>query len=112
MRLAGECLDFAHIQQHLLVRVIVADLDQRARTAHLDTQLLAQLAGQRRLDALTLFYLAAREFPQTALVLGIGAPCDQNTAVSTANDSSYNMNPFHPSRSARPAFCQAWKAGH
>ncbi|MNP13854.1 hypothetical protein D3C76_1061530 [compost metagenome] len=112
MGFASERFDLAHVQQHLLVRVVMADLDQRTRMAYLDAQLLAQLAGKRRFDAFAFFHLATGELPQAALVLGIGTACDQNTAISTANHGSYYMNPFHASRSSRPACCHAWKAGH
>lgn len=112
MWLTGKAIHLSHIQQHLLVRVIVADLDQRARTRDLDTQFLAQLTGQRRFDALPRFHLAAGELPQAALMLSIRTTGDQDATIGTTDDRCHYMNPLHPSRSARPACCQAWKAGH
>ncbi|MNE14854.1 hypothetical protein D3C80_1077490 [compost metagenome] len=112
MGLTGKTTDFPDIQQHLLVRVVVVDLDQRPRGSDDNAQLFVQLAGQGDINRLAILDLTARKLPQTTLMLGIGATGNQDSAIRTANDRCGYMYAFHPSRSARPAFCQAWKAGH
>ncbi|MNP43327.1 hypothetical protein D3C76_1371400 [compost metagenome] len=112
MGLAGKTVDLPDIQQHLLVRVIVFDLDQWPRRSDDDAQLFMKLPRQGPLDRFAVFNLAARELPQAALMLAVGTAGNQDAPVGTADDRNGYMHTFHPSRSARPAFCQAWKAGH
>jgi hypothetical protein len=64
MRFAGERRDFPDIQQHLLVRVVVLNLDQRSRDVDDNAQLFVQLTGQRRFDGLASLDLATGKFPQ------------------------------------------------
>ncbi|MNS77635.1 hypothetical protein D3C72_1112200 [compost metagenome] len=112
MGLAGKTTDFPDIQQHLFVWVVVLNLDQWPRGSNDNTQLFVQLTTQGDFHRLAILDLAAGEFPQATLMLGISATGNQDTTVSTANDRCGYMYTLHPSRSARPAFCQAWKAGH
>ena len=90
----------------------MAHLDQRLRRGNDDSQLLEQFARQRNLDMFARLDLAARKFPQSALVLVQRALGDQYTSVSTANDGRSNMDPFHFRTSCRALWCQRWKAGH
>ena len=105
MGLAGKGRDFPDIQQHLLVRVVVLHLDQRPRGSDPDAQLFLQFAGQRVGDRFIGFHLAAGEFPEAALVLGIGAARQQDFAVDTADHRCCYMHSFHrayPLRSGIP----------
>ncbi|MNY22597.1 hypothetical protein D3C86_1562180 [compost metagenome] len=69
MGLAGKRRDFPDIQQHLFVRVIVPDPDQRARRADHDAQLFLEFTGQCGFDRLVGLDLAAWKLPQATLVL-------------------------------------------
>ena len=95
MRLAGERQHFPDIQQDLLVRIVVAYLYQRLGLGHLDAQLLLQLTGQRRFHAFTVLDLAARKFPQTALMLVEWAFGDQYARFRPADDGRSNMDTLH-----------------
>ena len=110
--LADKGRDLPDIQQHLLVRVVMLHLDQGTRGAHHDPQLFVQFAGKRGRHRLALFDLASGKFPQTALVLGIGATRNQDLAAGITDDCCRYMDSFHRTTSSKPAFCQAWKAGH
>ncbi|MNQ78879.1 hypothetical protein D3C85_938020 [compost metagenome] len=110
--LAGKACDLPDIQQHLLVRVVMLDLDQRASCRDDNAQFLVQLSGQGWLDGLALLDLATRKFPQAALVLGIGTLGNEDPAVAATDDSGGHMNAFHAAHSFRPSRCQAWNAGH
>ncbi|MNP07043.1 hypothetical protein D3C76_990520 [compost metagenome] len=112
MRLAGERRDFPDIQQHLFVRVIMADLDQRARRADHNTQFFLQLTGQGAFDRLVGLDLATGKLPQAALVLSVGTAGDEDLAAVITDDGGRYVYSFHRSISSRPAFCQALKAGH
>ncbi|MNL31532.1 hypothetical protein D3C87_1533250 [compost metagenome] len=112
MGLAGKRRDFPDIQQHLLVRVIVANLDQRASRVDHDAQLFLKLASQRGLHRFVGLDLATGKLPQAALVLGIGTAGDQDLAAVVTDNGSRYVYSFHRSISSSPAFCQALKAGH
>ncbi len=112
MRLASECRDLPDVQQHLLVRIVVKDLDQRTRRRHQDAQLFLQFTCERGLDGFALLDLAARKLPEAALMLSVGTSGNQYTAVSATNDGGGHMNSFHDQDSSRPACCQRLKAGH
>ena len=106
MGFTGKRLRLPDIEQHLLIRIIVAHLDQRLRRGNYDAQLLQQLTRQRRLDALTSLDLAARKFPQPTLVLVERALGDQYAPVGTTNDGCGDMDSFHFRTSCRALRCQ------
>ena len=113
--LAVEGGHFPDIQQHLLVRIIVVDADQRPGGTNLDAQLLLQLTAERRLGRLAGLDLAAGEFPQPTLVLVQRAPGDQHPAIAAANHRGGHCNACHVqivSVSCSAARYQRWKAGH
>ncbi|MOA12951.1 hypothetical protein D3C78_1329770 [compost metagenome] len=112
MGLAAKRRDFPDIQQHLLVRIIVPDLDQRARRIDHDAQLFMELTGQCGFDRLVGLDLAPGKLPQATLVLGIGTAGDKDLAVVITDNGGGYMNSFHRSISSSPAFCQALNAGH
>ena len=103
MGLAGKCRNLPDIQQHLLVRIVMLDLDQGTRGAHHDPQLFVQFAGQRGLHRLALLDLASGKFPQTALVLVLRAPGDQDASIGTPNHRCCDMNALHPFTSCNAA---------
>ncbi|MOA46608.1 hypothetical protein D3C78_1691400 [compost metagenome] len=112
MGLASERRDFPDIQQHLFVRVVVTHLDQRPGGTDNDTQFLMKFAGQGGFDGLIGLDLATGEFPQAALVLGVGPSGDQDFTGGIANDRRRHMDSFHRAVSSRPACCHALNAGH
>ncbi len=97
----GKRLHLPDIEQHLLVRIIVAHLDQRLRRGNDDAQLLQQLTRQRRLDALISLDLAAGKFPQSSLVFVERTLCDKHARVGATNDGCGYMDSFHFRTSCR-----------
>ncbi|MOA03497.1 hypothetical protein D3C78_1230070 [compost metagenome] len=112
MGLAGKRRDLPDIQQHLLVRVVMVNRDQRPCSRDHNPQLFVQFAGQRNLHGFALLDLAAGKLPQSTLMLGISTASDQDLATGITDDGGGYMNSFHRPASSRPAFCQTLKAGH
>ena len=112
MRFAGERRDFPNIQQYLLVRVVVLNLDQRSRDVDDNAQFFVKLATKSRFNGLVSFDLATREFPQPTLMLGVGTASDEDLAAAITDNGGGYVYSFHRLISSSPAFCQALKAGH
>ncbi|KAI3478026.1 hypothetical protein L1887_60078 [Cichorium endivia] len=87
-------VDVPDIQQNLLVRIVMGNLDQWPRGGHLDAQLFAQFARQGDFDGFAVLDLAAGKLPEAALVLGFATSGDENTAIHATNDGGGDMNPF------------------
>jgi len=112
MWFASKIRHFPHIEQDMLVGVVMLNLDQRSGSLDHNTQLLLQLAPQRRFHRLTRLDLAAGKLPEAALMLSVSATGDQNLAVCAPDNGRSHMNSFHPCTSSNPACCQALNAGH
>ena len=103
MRLATEGGDFPDVQQHLLVRVIMTNLDQRARSLRTNAQFLLQFTIEGNPHRLTVLHLAAGKLPQTTLVFVIGSPGDQDASIDTPNHRCCDMHTLHPFTSCNAA---------
>ena len=95
MGFTGKCRNLPDIQQHLLVRVIVAHLNQRPRGAGANAQFLFQLTGQGCLHCLAGLDLATGKLPKATLVFIFRTFGEQNLPIHTANNRSGYMNTLH-----------------
>lgn len=103
MRLATEGRDLPDVQQHLLVRIVVANLDQRARRLRANAQFLLQFARERSMHGFALFHLATGELPEPALVFVLGSPGEQDASIDTPNHCCCDMHTLHPLTSCNAA---------
>jgi len=97
MGLAGKGRYQPHLQQHLLVGVVVGDTDQRAAVQRHNAQFLLQLPRQGQWRSLARLTLAARKLPQPALVLVARAFGDEYLARRIADDGRDHVYALHGS---------------
>ena len=112
MGVAGEGVHLPDIQQHRLVGIVMAHLQQRSGRRHLDAQFFDQLARQGSGRGLAGLDLATGKFPQPALVLVRRTLGDEDLSLGIADHRGNDMQTTHASCSSVSASAsQRWKAG-
>ncbi|GIR90129.1 MAG: hypothetical protein CM15mP89_1340 [Gammaproteobacteria bacterium] len=82
-------------QSHLLIAVIVLKYHEGLSGLNQHTQLLPEFPGQRFLQGFARFDLAAREFPQSALMRIRRAASDQHTTRVVDQDADRDSDGCH-----------------
>jgi hypothetical protein len=94
MRLAGERRDLPDIQQYLLVRIVVLNLDQRSRDVDDNAQFFVKLATKSRFNGLLSSTLPLGN-SNSPLMLGVGTASDENLAAAITDNGGGYVYSFH-----------------
>lgn len=92
--------DLPDIEQHSFIRIGVTNLQPGFGIQHSDAQFFVQFPLKCSDHGLPFFHLAARKFPQTALMHMVGSAGDQHCAVGVDEDAHRDMNDVHVRYSA------------